>query len=69
LIAFGLPLAANWPDPLRGNDSDQPDIGALPLGAAPPRIGIDGRLSLFSALPQASRTPEQPGKSTDRGKN
>lgn len=46
-VDAGLPIAAEWPDPLRDADAKQPDIGALPLGAKPWGIGIDGRLSLF----------------------
>jgi hypothetical protein len=68
-VNSGLPLAADWLDPVRSYDADQPDIGALPLGVVPWRIGIDGRLSLFGASPETGRALEQPGKSTDRGEN
>ncbi|MFN4257818.1 MAG: DUF1565 domain-containing protein [Gemmataceae bacterium] len=33
-VNAGVPLPADWPDPLRDQDQGQPDIGALPLGAA-----------------------------------
>jgi hypothetical protein len=46
-INSGLPLPADWPDPLREADAGAPDIGALPHGAAPWKVGVDGRLSLF----------------------
>jgi hypothetical protein len=35
----GVPLPAEWPDPLRAADRDRPDIGALPLGAQPHSVG------------------------------
>jgi hypothetical protein len=46
-IDAGLPIPAEWPDPLRESDRGKPDIGALPHGAEAWRIGVDGRLSLF----------------------
>jgi hypothetical protein len=42
-----LPIPAEWPDPLRDSDEGQPDIGALPHGAEPWGVGIDGRIPLF----------------------
>jgi len=33
-VNSGQKLPAEWPDPLRTADKDEPDIGALPLGAA-----------------------------------
>jgi hypothetical protein len=48
-VNSGQKLPAEWPDPLRTADKDEPDIGALPLGAEPWRIGVDGRLSLFGS--------------------
>ena len=33
------PAPAEWPDPLRKEDRGKPDVGALPLGAAPLRVG------------------------------
>jgi hypothetical protein len=45
----GVPIPADWPDPLRDEKkSDHPDAGALPLGAKPWGIGVDARLNLFS---------------------
>ncbi len=43
----GLPLPAEWPDPLRDRDADTPDIGALPLGVTEWGVGVEGRLPLF----------------------
>lgn len=47
-VDFGRKLPAEWPDPLRKADANEPDSGALPLGTKPWSIGVDGRLSLFS---------------------
>jgi hypothetical protein len=47
-VNTGLPLPADWPDPLRTADAGEPDIGVIPLGTAPWGIGVDGRLSLFA---------------------
>jgi hypothetical protein len=44
----GLPVPADWPDPLSGLDKGRPDVGALPYGAEVWGVGVDGRLSLFS---------------------
>ncbi len=46
-VNSGLPLPADWPDPLREVDKDLPDIGAIPLGTEPSNIGVDGRRSLL----------------------
>jgi hypothetical protein len=43
----GVEVPAEWPDPLRNADAGRPDIGALPQGAEPWGIGVDGRLTLF----------------------
>lgn len=43
-VDAGVPLPAGWPDPLRGSDTGGPDIGALPLGAEPMRVGVGGRV-------------------------
>jgi hypothetical protein len=43
----GQSVPSDWPDPLRQAGADAPDIGAVPYGATPWRVGIDGRLSLF----------------------
>lgn len=42
-IKAGVALPKEWLDPLRPKDDAQPDIGALPLGSEPLRVGIDGR--------------------------
>lgn len=39
----GISLPGNWPDPLRPQDGARPDIGAIPVGGEPLRVGIDGR--------------------------
>jgi hypothetical protein len=46
-INAGLSVPAEWPDPLRGSDPGEPDIGVLPHGAAPWGVGIEGRIPLF----------------------
>lgn len=46
-IDSGLPLPAARPDPLRESDQGAPDVGALPEGAAPWGVGVDGRVPLF----------------------
>jgi hypothetical protein len=46
-IDAGVPVPAEWPDPLRAADKGRPDIGAVPLGCKPWRIGIFGRLTVF----------------------
>ncbi len=52
-VNSGLPVPPDWPDPLRAADKDAPDIGALPLGAAPWGVGVDGRIPLFGTAPSA----------------
>lgn len=42
-IDAGLPLPADWPDPLRAADRGRPDIGALPLGTKMFAVGPAGR--------------------------
>jgi hypothetical protein len=39
-VDAGVRLPAEWPDALRDADAGAPDIGALPLGAAPLRTGL-----------------------------
>jgi hypothetical protein len=46
-VNAGQILPAEWPDPLKQADADQPDSGVLPAGAKPWAIGVNGRLSLF----------------------
>ena len=46
-IDAGLPIVAEFPDPLRSADSGEPDVGALPLGLKPWGVGVDGRVPLF----------------------
>lgn len=42
-VKAGVALPKEWLDPLRPKDDARPDIGALPLGSEPLRVGIDGR--------------------------
>lgn len=42
-IDAGTVIPEAWPDPMRASDAGAADIGALPAGADPLRIGIDGR--------------------------
>ena len=44
----GLDLPGEWPDPLRAHDAGRPDVGALPLGANPWGVGVEGRVPLAS---------------------
>jgi hypothetical protein len=44
--ASGQPLPSEWPDPFHSSDGKAPDIGALPMGAQPWGVGIDGRIPL-----------------------
>ena len=48
----GVSLPESWPDPLRGSDNGRPDIGAIPAGVEPWRIGVNGRYSICG--PQAA---------------
>ncbi len=43
-IDAGVELPAIWPDPRREDDKQKPDIGALPSGSEPLRVGIDGHV-------------------------
>jgi hypothetical protein len=40
----GIVLPAEWEDPARPKDGTAPDIGALPLGSRPLRVGIGSRI-------------------------
>ncbi len=44
----GVVLPRGWSDPLRPGDGARPDIGALPRGAEPLRVGIRGRITAGS---------------------
>jgi hypothetical protein len=51
-IGAGVPLPAEWPDPLRGSSTGKPDIGAIPAGAEALSFGINGRIKMpFIAAP------------------
>jgi hypothetical protein len=49
-VDSGQPVPRDWPDPLRELDKGAPDIGALPHGAEPWGVGVDGRISLFKGM-------------------
>ena len=51
-IDAGVPLPAEWPDPLRDKDEGAPDLGALPRQGEPWGIGVDGRLPLYGTAGQ-----------------
>ena len=53
----GVVLPETWPDPVQRADSGAPDIGALPAGATPWRIGVRGRLTMFGNAVAASDVP------------
>jgi hypothetical protein len=42
-VDAGATIPAEWPDVLRDQDAGRPDIGALPLGAAPLQVGRAAR--------------------------
>lgn len=46
-VNAGVKIPADWVDPLRDQDKDAPDIGALPLGVAPWKVGVNGRIPVF----------------------
>ncbi len=46
-IDAGVPVPSEWPDPVRAPDQGRPDAGALPAGAPPWTVGVDGRIPLF----------------------
>jgi hypothetical protein len=45
-VGAGVPLPPEWPDPLRAQG--KPDIGALPLGAEPLKVGVRGRIDMMT---------------------
>lgn len=38
-VGAGVPLPAEWEDPLRPKENTRPDIGAIPFGGEMPRVG------------------------------
>lgn len=46
-IDAGVAIPREWPDPLRAADDDKSDIGAIPAGCEPWRVGVRGRLTVF----------------------
>jgi hypothetical protein len=59
----GLPIPAEWLDPLRDSDRAEPDSGALPHGAQLWGVGVGGRIPLFGESRGAAR--EAFGKSAE----
>lgn len=45
----GIMLPGEWDDPLRPTSGDKPDIGAIPIGGEPLKVGIDGRITAGDA--------------------
>lgn len=46
-VDTGQVIPPSWPDPLHQADNGKPDVGAIPLGAKPWGVGINGRIPLF----------------------
>lgn len=59
-IDAGVPLPDQWPDELRSSDRGKPDVGALPHGVLPWRVGVRGRLSA-SGAPSGERLALESG--------
>lgn len=57
----GVPLDADWPDPLRSRDAGQPDIGAVPFDGRVWRVGVDGRLDVFGQTDDRHASVAAPG--------
>lgn len=51
-IGKGVLLPKEWEDPLRPKNGSAPDIGALPVGAEPLRVGINRRISAGESVPE-----------------
>ncbi len=51
-VDAGVAIPENWPDPIRKADKGKPDIGAIPAGVTPWRVGVAGRYTAFG-----ERTP------------
>ncbi|MFP6901258.1 MAG: hypothetical protein VCA36_09965, partial [Opitutales bacterium] len=45
----GVEIPDEWFDPLRQQDAKAPDLGAMPAGVGPWRVGVRGRLDVFGA--------------------
>jgi len=57
-VDAGLSLPADIRDPLRSADQGPPDLGALPQGAEPWRIGVRGRWTWTGAKSAADAPPQ-----------
>ena len=44
-IDTGVPIPADWPDPLRNQEKNKPDAGAIPFGASRLKVGRFGKLA------------------------
>jgi len=51
-IRGGVVLPAQWEDPLRPKDGARPDMGAIPFGREPLRVGRHGRMTAGAAGPE-----------------
>lgn len=56
----GVALDEQWPDPLRAADVKQPDLGAVPCGIEPWRVGVYGRLDVFGNAASSTTTVVMP---------
>jgi hypothetical protein len=56
-VDAGRVLPKEWPDPLRAVDQGKPDLGAMPLGGEPARVGVRGRLTQFGEAKEPIHLP------------
>src|SRR5262249_45305954 len=56
-VDAGVALPETWPDPLRSLDQGKPDLGAVPIGVEPWRVGVRGRLTAFGEEKANPQTP------------
>jgi hypothetical protein len=50
-IDVGIPIPAQWPDPLRQADRGKPDLGAIPRGCDQWGVGLHGRIPVSCSHP------------------
>lgn len=58
-VNAGVALPEEWPDPLRRQDDGAPDIGAVPRGRQPWRVGVRGRLNVFGEQVSGEKLHEE----------